>query len=206
MSLNRFVPLSGILGVVLVLVGFIVAGSTPDLDKPVSEIQSFYVSHDSDLTASGILLAIGALFFLVFFCSLRNFLRKAEPGDAGASTYSFAAGIMVTVGLTLFAGISFALGDVPEKMDPAGLQLLNVLNEDLFPPFAVGTMVFLIATGVAILRTGAFPRWLGWVVIVGALFAVTPLFPVAMLALALFTVIAGITISRAAGNRAATAA
>ena len=195
MTLNRLVPLSGILAVILVVIGFLITGETPDTDAPTQEVTSFYTSHDSDLTASGLLLALGGLFFLVFFAALRNFLRRSEPGDAGASTFSFAGGILITVGLGIFAGINLALGDVPDKIDPAALQTLNVMSENLFPPFAIGVLVFLISTGVAILRTGAFPRWLAWIIIVGAVFAVTPLFPVAMLALGLFTVIASVRLS-----------
>jgi hypothetical protein len=200
MSLNRLVPLSGILAVALTVISFVIVGDTPDLDAPVTEIKSFYVTHDTDLATGGILLVLAGLFFLVFFSALRNFLRRAEPDAAGASTFSFAAGILVTVGLSIFGGIDVALGDVPDQLDPAGLQLLNVLSEDLFPPFAIGTLLFLVATGVAIIRTGTFPRWLGWAIIVGAVFGVTPLFPVAMLTLGLFTLIASVVMSMRAGE------
>ena len=97
MTLKRLVPLSGILAVILVVIGFLVTGETPDTDAPAQEVASFYTSHDSDLSASGILLALGALFFLVFFAALRNFLRRSEPADAGASTFSF-AGVRSDIG------------------------------------------------------------------------------------------------------------
>jgi hypothetical protein len=189
---KRLVPLSGIAAVVLALVGFLIPGDTPDLDAPQRDVASFYAAHHSDLSVSGFLLAIACAFFLVFFAALRNFLRGFETGDGGTSTFSFAGGILVTVGLGIFAGLNVALGDVPDKLAPSALQTMNVLSEDLFPPFAIGVIVFLIATGIAVLLTGALTKWLGWMAIVGALFAVTPLFPVAMLALAVFTVIASI--------------
>jgi hypothetical protein len=204
MTSKRPVPLSGIVAVILVVIGFLVTGDTPDTDASTQEVASFYRSHDSDLLASGFLLALGALFFLVFFATLRNFLRRFEPTDAGASTFSFAGGILLTVGLAIFAGINVTLGDVPDKLDPAGLQTLNVMSENFFPPFAIGVLVFLISTGVATIRTGAFPAWLGWAIIVGALFAVSPLFPIAMIALGVFTLVASARMAMGAEETSAT--
>jgi hypothetical protein len=198
MKLKTLVPLSGIVAVVLVIASFSIIGETPDLDAPSDEVASFYVAHDSDATASGLLLAVAGLLFLVFFAELRNFLRRAEQSGPGASTLSFAGGILLTVGLAIFAGLDVALGDVPDKIDPAALQTMNVLGEDLFPAFAIGVMAFLLATGAAIIGTGALPRWLGWAIIVGALFAVSPLFPVAMLVLGLFTLFASVRMAMAA--------
>jgi hypothetical protein len=90
-------------------------------------------------------------------------------------------------------------------MDPAGLQTLNVMSENLFPPFAIGVLVFLISTGIAVIRTGAFPAWLGWAIIVGAAFAITPLFPIAMLVLGVFTLFASASMAMRAEPTAAAA-
>jgi hypothetical protein len=201
MTLKRLVPLSGIVAVILVVIGFLVTGDTPDTDASTQEVASFYRSHDSDMLASGVLLALGGLFFLIFFATLRNFLRTFEAANAGASTFSFAGGILLTVGLAIFAGINFTLGDVPDKMDPSGLQTLNVMTENFFPPFAIGVLVFLTSTGVATVRTGAFPALLGWAIIVGAIFAVSPLFPIAMLALGVFTLVASVRMAMLAEER-----
>ena len=53
------------------------------------------------------------------------------------------------------------------------MQTLNVLQNDMNTALnAAGTATFLVFTGVAIIRGGGLPRWLGWVgVVFGALSA-----------------------------------
>lgn len=197
MSWNKLIPLSGCLAVILVVVGLLVTGDTPGTGASTAEVKSFYVSHDGRMLASGVLLTLGGLFFLVFFAAFRNYLRQYEGEGAGISTYSYAGGILVVAGLAVFAAISFALGDVPDKADPAALQTLNVMGQNFFPPFAIGVLAFLGSSAVAVFRTGALPRWIGWPTGIGAIFAVTPLFPVAMIALGLFALVASVRMARA---------
>jgi hypothetical protein len=42
---------------------------------------------------------------------------------------------------------------------------MRLTNDNLFWPFEVGLVVFSIAIGLAILRTSALSKWLGWVMI-----------------------------------------
>jgi len=60
------------------------------------------------------------------------------------------------------------------------MQTLNVLQND-FPGAvaSVGAALFLLATGIALIRSGALPRWLGWVgVVFGVLTLVLRLGPI----------------------------
>jgi len=204
MSWNKLIPFSGCFAVVLVLVGLLVTGDTPGTGASTAEVKSFYAAHDGRMLASGILLTLGGLFFLVFFAAFRNYLRQYEGEGGGISTYSYAGGILVAAGLGVLAAISFALGDVPDKADPAALQTLNVMSENFFPPFAIGVTAFLVSSAVAVLRTHALPRWIGWATGIGAIFAITPLFPVAMIALGLFTLAASVRMARATERSPAT--
>lgn len=45
-------------------------------------------------------------------------------------------------------------------------EAINILSNELFWPFEVGLVIFSIAIGLAILNTGALPKWLGWVTLV----------------------------------------
>jgi uncharacterized protein DUF4386 len=195
MSANRLVPLTGVLAVVLIVVAVVVGGETPDTDASVQKVVSFYTENDSDQVASGILVAFGTFFFLCFATVLRKALRRLEVEAAGASALSFAGAIVLAVGLLIFAGLSVALGEAPEKLDPSALQALHVLNNDLFFPAAVGAMAFLIGTGIAVVRTGALPRWLGWVAIVAGVLSATPIFFVSIFALALWILIVSVLLS-----------
>jgi hypothetical protein len=191
---RRLLPLTGILAVAAVIGCFAVLGDTPDTDAPVNEIKSFYVSHDSDAEGAGVLMMLAAFLFLLFANCVRTALRRSNEGDS-ASALGSAGAIVFAVGLTTFAGINFALGDVPEKLDPGSLQLLNVLNEDLFPALAVGMTLFLLGTGGAIVKTGALPKWLGWLAIVAAIFAFTPLWFVPFLGVGVLIVVSSVLLT-----------
>jgi hypothetical protein len=192
---NRLVPLTGILAVVLIVVAAVVGGETPDVDDSIEQVRSFYTENDSDQMVSGVLLAYGAFFFLCFATALRRRLRRFELDGGGASALSFAGAIVFAGGALLFAGLSFALGDSADEIDPSALQALSVLNSDLFFPLAVGTLAFLVGTGIAVVKTGALPRWLGWVAIVGGLFSATPLFFVAIIVMGLWVLTASVLLS-----------
>jgi hypothetical protein len=196
---NRWLPLVGILGVAFIVAAFAIGGETPDADETAQKAVDFYVKNDTDQLISAILLAYGALALLGFSSVLRNALRTAEGAGAGASTFGFAGAILYSLGMALFGGITFTLADVADKLDPSAVQALNALNSDFFLPLALGTCAFLLGMGISIIRTGALPKWLGWVAVVLAVIAITPLGFFAFLASGIWVIIASIVLSRRAG-------
>jgi hypothetical protein len=195
MSAKRLLPLTGILAVALMVVAGSLTGDTPDTDAPVKEVVSFYTEHDSDAVVGGLLMGIGALALLTFVSVLRNALRPAEGASAGASTLSFAGGILFVVGITIFAGLQVALGDAPDKIDPVAVQTMHVLNENMFPALAVGNIAFLLGSGVAIIKTAVLPKWLGWAAVVVGVLGVTPLWFVPLIGVGLFLIIASVLLT-----------
>lgn len=63
-------------------------------------------------------------------------------------------------------------------------------------PFIVGQSVLLFASGVAILRGGALPSWLGWVAIVLGVVAATPADLLAFLGTLLWIVVVAVLLAR----------
>lgn len=193
--MKKLVPLSGVAAVAAIIAGFLVTGDTPDADAPINEVVSFYTKHDSDAQFSGALLALGAFLFLVFSSTLAGVLRRAEGVTGGSSALAYGGGILFATGIAIFAGLSFTLGDVGPDIDPSAVQALHVLNEDLFFPVAVGTVAFLVGSGIGIVKTGILPKWIGWVAIAIAVLGLTPLGFVAFMLLGLFTLIASVTLA-----------
>lgn len=198
--MKKLVPLSGVAAVIAILVSFAIVGETPDTDAPVNEVVSFYTKHDSDAQFAGALLALGALLFLVFTTSIAGALRKAQGESGGSAALLYGGGILFATGLTIFAGLTFALGDVGTDIDPVAVQSLHVLNEDLFFPVAVGASAFLIGAAAGVLKTGILPKWLAWLSILGVVIGLTPLGFFSLAILAIFTLVSSVILSMRAGT------
>jgi hypothetical protein len=167
-------PLTGILFVVLVIVAFAVGGETPDVDDSARKVVDFYVDNDSQQQIAAGLLALGCVALLFFLGSLRTALRAAAGDEGGLSTVVLVGGVMIAVGVSIFAGIGFTLGDAADDLPASATMALNALNSDLFFPVAVGTAVFNLGLALAILRHGGLPRPLAWLALLVGIAGLTP--------------------------------
>ena len=191
----KLVPLSGVAAVALMIAGFAIGGETPGTDDSLTEVVSYYSDHDTDIAIAAALLGLGAFFFLVFSTTVAGLLRRAQGESGGSSALSFAGGIVFAVGVTIFAGVGFAAADAVDDVEPAVVQTLNTLGSDMFFTVAVGTGAFLIGTGIATLKTGVLPRWLGWAAVVIGIIAITPLGFFGFVALGIWTLIASVMLA-----------
>lgn len=202
MSAKQLVPLSGVLAVVLMIAAFAVGGETPEADDSLSEVVSYYSEHDTDLQIASALLALGGFFFLVFSTTVAGVLRRAQRESGGPSALSFAGGIVFAVGVTIFAGLGFTAADIVGDAEPSVVQALNALGSDMFFTVAVGTGAFLLGAGIATLKSGALPRWLGWAAVVIGVIAITPAGFFGFIALGVWTLIVSVMLSLRAGGTA----
>jgi hypothetical protein len=202
MSAKQLVPLSGVLAVVLMVAAFVVGGETPEADDSLGEVVSYYSEHDTDLQIASALLALGGFFFLVFSTMVAGVLRRAQGERGGPTALSFAGGIVFAVGVTIFAGLGFTAADVVGDVDPSVVQALNALGSDMFFTVAVGTGAFLLGAGIAILKSGTLPGWLGWAAMVIGVIAITPAGFFGFIALGVWTLIVSVILSLRAGGTA----
>jgi Domain of unknown function (DUF4386) len=172
-GLERFAPLTGVVFLALVIPAFVLGGEPPDADEKLGEVLDFWTSNDDELIIGALLAALAAFFLLWFVGSLRSALRDAEGGSGRVSAIAFAGGVVLAAGVALAASIQFAAADTAGDVEPAVTQTLSVLNSDAFFLVAVGMLTLLIAAGIVTVRTGVFPRWLGWGAIVAGILAVT---------------------------------
>lgn len=171
---TRFVPLSGVAAVILIVVGSAAAGNTPKPDAPVAKLVSFYTAHDRGQVTSGVLLALGAIFFLVFSAAVVEAFRTAEVDAHVASTLAFSGALVFAAGLSIAAGLAVFIGDVASHAQPSALEALHVASLTVIFPWAVGACAFLLGVGAATLQTRLFPSWLGWAAIALAAIAAVP--------------------------------
>lgn len=173
MSRVRVSPLSGVAAVVLIAAGFGAAGSTPTDDATMSEIVAFYTAHDGAQVASGVLLSLGALFFLLFLAALLSALWHSGAALLWLLV-CFGGGLLFVVGITIAAGLAVFIGNLAGELDPAALQALHEANLLVVFPWTVGASAFLLGASAAVLRSDSLPPWLGWMALVLGVVAAIP--------------------------------
>lgn len=191
-SWSRWAPVTGVVFGVLFLVGFFVGTSTPDSDATAQHAVSSFSSNRTHDRVSLFVIVYATIFALFFAAALRSYLKARSPGD-GLITLGYSGMVIYVVGALTVLGMEFAATDVPAKISPAAEQALNVLQNDIFFALLVGSGVFLIGNGLAIVATAALPKWLGWIAVPLAIISVTPLgWFVAIFALPIWAVIVSV--------------
>jgi hypothetical protein len=167
-SIDMVAAWAGLIGVVLFVVGSLLAGSPPKPDASAAEITAFLVQHRSTLLVGTALILLSIPFFGCFVGLFTGVLRDAE---GGRGTLARAA----TLGWTLQLAV-VAIGIVSQTavtwrgasgLDPHLVQFgydLGTLS--LYAVSAMAVALAVGATSVIVLRTGILPRWL---VVLGAL-------------------------------------
>jgi hypothetical protein len=174
---ERWAPASGAVSVILMVIAFLVAGSSPDSGDPESEIASYLSSNSNqnqNFAAFFIFLA-GVLFLLVFFSVLRARLAAAEGSGGHLAQLAFGSGVAsaaLWIGAVSFFVAPLAVADDQGSLnDPGGIY---ALSQDAGYLLWIGAVVFgalvVWATSAVALKTGLLPRWFGWVgVVVGVI-------------------------------------
>jgi hypothetical protein len=200
-SREWLIPLTGVGFIVLGIVSFIVGGEPKSADDPVREIVDYYVDNKDSVEAAAF-IAVAATMLLIFFGAyLRKVLHAAGGQGEMLSLVAFAGLLVVGVGFAIDTTIAIALAEAADDIDPVAVQSLQALWDNDFVPIALGVLLFLWATGLAVIRTGVLPKWLGWVMLVLGLAALTPLGFVAAIGSALLVLVLSIWLSlRARGG------
>jgi hypothetical protein len=202
MRLQRLAPLSGIVFIVLTLVGIIVVGgSTPDSSDSPSKITSFYVDHHSKQMVAVALVALGTIFLAIFVAALRDRLRTA--GSQVWSTVTLIGGTAAVAGFLVAATVHAALADGGDHHFSADAMVaLNGLDSNDFFGFILPLAVMVFGAGAAALQTGLLPKWLGWTGVVLGILSFTPAGFFTILLECLWIIIVSILLSRSAEGAA----
>jgi hypothetical protein len=172
-GLERFAPLAGVLFLVLVIVAVIVGGESPSPDDSLQTILDYFKGDRDSALAASIILGFATVPFLWFAGVLRSVLAAAEGPPARLANTALSGAIVIAVGVLLLAGFTFTAADTVNDVTPQTTQTLSALQADFYFPVLFGTAVFMLASGLAILRFAALPAWLGWVAVVLGVAALT---------------------------------
>jgi hypothetical protein len=171
--MSRWAPLTGAVFAVLAAVAFASSNVPPGRNASGDSVITFFKAHHAGQVRSDYLWFLAFAFLLLFAASFRDFLRRSPAADTMGPLVMAGAAVLVG-GATAYFGFDFTLALAPNHLEPGAAQALNELALSLFFPFAAGGFVFGIGAGLAILRGGQLPAWLGWVAILMAVVMLTP--------------------------------
>ena len=164
-SARRFLPLGGIVFVVLVVVAFAgLSGDTPGVEDSAATINSFYDSHHTQEILAALVVAAAAPFLVLFGISLSSTLWSSEGGRRSFwQTVLVAGSALAGAGWLVAALIHFTLADaaVQHGMGAGALQALNALDADSWVVFNGGMGVLMLGAGGSLLARTVHPV-LGW--------------------------------------------
>jgi hypothetical protein len=195
MNTERVAALTGVAFVVVAIIAAIIGGEPPDADSPVQEIIDHYADNKTSIQV-GAFVGAAAMVLLVFFGAyLRSVFSAAEGRGGILSVLTLVGAAMVAFGFAIDLTITVALTEAVEDIEPAAVQALQALWDNDFVPIALGILVFLIATGLSIVRYGVLPKWLGWVALVLAVIGFTPLGFIAFLGAGIWIAIVSVMLA-----------
>lgn len=156
---RTWAPLSGIVFVVILLLGMFAAPFPPQPGDAAAEIRSYYAEHAQGVRVFVYAQALGTVFFLLFVCCLARALR-ARPHHSIAPDVTVASGVLVIAatltGMGIFGGLAFG---VAEESDP---ELVRALFDIGDMALNVGDFMLAVLVGVpslVALRGDVLPRW-----------------------------------------------
>jgi hypothetical protein len=164
---SRWGALSGVAFFLLWVPMGLVVLQAPDLGSS-TEIHDFYVNHGDLLEVVALLVSVGFGFFLYFLGTLVEVLRRAEPSGpliwvALASALMFMTSLNIAVGLVATAKL------LSVTSSPDTLHGVHAAAFVMAAPAAPAGTAFFAAVAAASFRAAAFPRWLAWAAVIGAL-------------------------------------
>jgi hypothetical protein len=182
-ALQRWGPLAGPIFLVLMIVGFVISGSSPDPDASNAKIAS-YLGDDGNFgkNAAGFLIVLAATLVLIaFYASLRDRVVRAEGDNGRLGALAYGAGIANAVLLVLaiivfIAPVLAAHDNGNHPIDPGIYRVTQTLGYMIWVASSVLGALVAWAVSAVVLRTGMLPRWFGWLGVVVGVVALFSLF------------------------------
>jgi hypothetical protein len=168
MGLTRWLPLSGLASVALIIISVVgLGGSTPDEDASAAKVQSFYGDRPARQYIATFVLAAAAPFVVAFAVRLAATYWPSDHRRPIWELILVGGGVLFASAILGAAFIHFALTAAGDKgVSGDAIRVLNVLDADswvLFNP-ALGVMM-LGAAGVLLTHITS-TRWLGWAALI----------------------------------------
>lgn len=155
-------PLSGVIGAALFLVGSFLPGLPPAPDASAAEVVSFLVDHRSLILLGTAITLLSVPFFGVFVGSIRSAMADRQGSGATLTTAAVFGWTLlvatVSVGLLTLSAITWRGAD---RFDASTVQFgYDTSTLALYALSAPAAALAVGAASVAIIRTRLLPTWI----------------------------------------------
>jgi hypothetical protein len=172
---ERYAWAAGIVYVVALIAESVIGilgGGLSQNDSATTIARSLH-HHDQRLLAIAFVSVVYAAAFVIYLWKLYHLLRGAPDRPNTLSSLVLVGGVLFValhavsdIGITGMLGAKVA--SYSALHDPGIAYALYLLTYALDSVGDVSGSLFVLATGLLILRSGVLPRWLGWVATVAA--------------------------------------
>ncbi len=170
-SREWLVPLTGIAFIVVLVVSLIIQGSPTSADHPPSEVQQWYQDNKDAAEISAFLGVVAGALLIFFGAYLRKVLEAAEGPGSMLPILALIGVSIVAIGGAIDGLLLFAAAEAADDIPGPEIQTIQAIWDNDFLPFLLGVLVFNWSVGISVLRSGALPKWMGWLGIVGGVLA-----------------------------------
>ena len=201
---ERYAPWTGVLAVVLWVVGFLILMSPGNVAQDASpeQVLAYHQTNGVPIVAGSYIFMLGVLSFVWFLGSLASSLRSAEGGAGRVASIAFGGGLAMAVCALLLPSGGVYVALAAGTMSAASADALRHLPGVFFTGVELFAAVLVGATGLVALRTAVLPRWLAWVSLLLALVLLIP--PIGwagiLLGVPIWTVLVSLQLTRTAGT------
>lgn len=206
---QRWLPLSGVAFVVLFVVAFFIAGSSPDTSGSggTNAKIAAYLAKTSNFhhNIAALLMAFVALLLLAcFFSALRDAITGFGEHTTSA-TLAFGAGLLsltlLLISTTMFIVPVLAAHDArPAPLDPNIYRLTQDCGFALWIAAGGFGGLAIFATSAATFTGSVFPRWFAWFGVVCGILALLSFFFLPMFVYWLWILVASVMLLRPRGH------
>jgi hypothetical protein len=167
MGLNRWLPLSGVVSVALIIISVVgLGGSTPDEGASAAKVQSFYDGSARQYIAAFI-LAAAAPFIVAFAVLLAATYWPTDPRRPIWELILAGGGVLFAAAVLATAFIHFALTAAGDKgVSGDAIRALNILDADAWVLFNPALGVMMLGAAGVLLSHVTTQRWLGWAALI----------------------------------------
>ncbi|NGN63088.1 hypothetical protein G5C51_04095 [Streptomyces sp. A7024] len=169
----------------------ILLNGMPGVTDGPADTARWLEDHEARAFIAAICSGYLSVLVLFFTTGLRQALRSRESGESTYSSAAFAGGLLLSVSAALTALLDMSAAQAAVDGRTSVVASIEYVNEFSWMPWAAGTAVLFIATGLGGLRTALLPRGLAIAtVVLGVLcltgptgigvFYVTPLWLIAV--------------------------